>query len=185
MPRYPFEFVQADVLALDPEWVAGFDAIHASPPCQGYSITAKLHPEKEYPDLIPQTRDILQASGRPWVMENVVGAPLINPIMLCGTMFGLQVFRHRLFETSFWIMPPVHTPHAGTTNSSRSYSRFSTGSDMICVAGHNFRRADGAVAMDIDWPCTREEMSQAIPPAYTEWLGRQMLHCADFRRDAA
>lgn len=74
-PRYPFAFVQADVLTLDPAWVASFDAIHASPPCQAHSALKSMHNAKDHPDLVPQTRAMLVASGRPWIIENVVGAP--------------------------------------------------------------------------------------------------------------
>lgn len=175
-PNYPFNFVQADALTLAPSFLEGFDAIHASPPCQIHSITAKLHENsKGHLDLVPQTRAMLIASGKPYIIENVPGAPLIRPIMLCGTMFGLRVFRHRLFECSFWMLTPPHAAHRGTTNSSRTYSTFSSGADMICVAGNNFRREDGAAAMGIDWHARREEIAQAIPPAYTQFIGAELL----------
>jgi DNA (cytosine-5)-methyltransferase 1 len=176
-PNYPFEFIQADVCDLGPAFVSGFDAIHASPPCQIHSITAKLHlaTVARHGDFISRARDICITSGKPYVIENVPGAPLIDPIMLCGTMFGLRVFRHRLFECSFFMMTPPHRQHRGTTNSSRTYSTFETGADMICVAGHNFKREDGAAAMGINWRARREEIAQAIPPAYTEFIGRQLI----------
>lgn len=173
-PRYPFPFVQAD--ALNPPFdLATFDFIWASPVCKGYSITAKLTPGKKHPMLIEPTRAMLKASGVPYVIENVVGAPLIDPMMLCGTQFGLRVFRHRLFECSFFALEPSHFPHRGTTNSSRTYSTFATGADMICLAGHNFRRVDGALAMGIDWPMTRDELANAIPPAFAEFIGQAAL----------
>lgn len=186
-PRYPFEFVKGDATKLDPAFIATFDAIHASPPCQIHSITAKLHKATvaKHGDFIDQTRLLCMASGLPYVIENVPGAPLVDPVMLCGTMFGLRVFRHRLFECSFFVMTPPHERHQGTTNSSRTYSRFSTGADMICVAGHNFRREDGAAAMGIDWPARREEIAQAIPPAYTRFIGVQLLAHIQHGRIAA
>lgn len=174
-PRYPFEFIQADVLRLDPAFIASFDAVHASPPCQRYSITAKLWPDRDHPDLVAPTRAMLIAAGLPYVIENVPGAPLLHPVTLCGTMFGLRTFRHREFECSFFLLTPPHAMHRGTTNSSRTYSSFATGADMICIAGHNFRRQDGAEAMGIDWPATREEIAQAIPPAYTRFIGERLL----------
>lgn len=177
-PRYPFEFIQADVLGLDPEWVASFDAIHASPPCQIHSVSAHMHKGRDtgHVDLVPQTRAMLKASGRPYIIENVVGAPLEQPLMLCGTMFGLKVYRHRLFECSLFCFAPHHAQHTqGETLSAKGYSRHSSGAAMICVAGHNFNREDGAAAMGIDWPARREEIAQAIPPAYTEYLGRQII----------
>ncbi len=110
-PRFPFRFIQADALEfLACCRVSAFDLIHASPPCQRYSRAQVLH-GREHPDLVPATREALVASGRPWVIENVVGAPLVHPVMLCGLMFGLKVFRHRLFETDGWLLSPPHEPH--------------------------------------------------------------------------
>ena len=97
-PHYPFEFHQGDAMTYPLE---GFDAYHASPPCQRYSRTKSLHPGCKYPDLLAQTRNLLIATGKPWVIENVVGAPFQHWIMLCGMMFGLRTYRHRRFETSF------------------------------------------------------------------------------------
>lgn len=179
-PNYPFEFHQADALSYP---LGGFDFIWASPPCQKYSITAKLH-TKDHPDLVEPTRARLRAAGVPYIIENVLGAPLIDPVTLCGMMFGLRVFRHRLFESNIFLMTPPHPTHRGTTNSSRRYSRFSS-ADMICVAGHNFRRKDGMAAMGIDWHATREEVAQMIPPAYSEFLGRQVVTHIDSQREAA
>jgi DNA (cytosine-5)-methyltransferase 1 len=170
-PRYPFTFHQADALTFP---LDGFDFIWASPPCQAYSITAKLH-DVAHPQLVEAVRERLAASGTPYVIENVVGAPLIHPFTLCGSMFGLRVLRHRLFEASFFVLVPGHPEHRGTSNSSRRYSSFETGADFICVAGHNFKREDGAAAMGVDWPATREEIAQMIPPAYAEFIGRAAL----------
>jgi len=187
-PRYPFAFVQADAL----EYVAAhgheFDAIHASPPCQRYSRAAftRAHKEK-HTDLLAPTRDMLMQSGKPWVMENVPGSPVQDrPVELCGLMFGLKVFRHRWFESSILILTPSHPSHRGKL----------IGKDgMCCVVGRGGgvsrrmrdqmrRHRDGAggqqgkaeweAAMGIDW-MTRKELSQAIPPAYTEFVGRQLL----------
>ena len=174
-PRYCGDaFVQANALdsGLD---LGAFDFVWASPPCQKYSITAKLWPGREHPDLVAPTRALLMASATPYVIENVPGAPLLHPFTLCGLQFGLRVFRHREFEVSFFVMVPPHQTHRGTTNSSRTYSTFASGADMICIAGHNFSREDGAVAMGIDWHMRREEMAQAIPPAYSEFIGRAAL----------
>ena len=107
-PNYPYEFMQADVMNLDPGWMASFDAIHASPPCQGYSVLAKRNGNgDQWAKLIPAMRDVLAGTGRPYVIENVVGAPLIDPLLLCGTMFeGLRVIRHRLFESNLLLSAP-------------------------------------------------------------------------------
>lgn len=163
-------FIQADVIEQD--W-DGYDLVWASPPCQVHSITAALHRgrERSHLDLIPETRDRLRRLRCPWVMENVVGAPLIDPQMLCGTMFGLRVYRHRQFETSFAWSPPAHGPHTqGSTGSHRGYSR---AHPMVCVAGHNFELHQGKAAMGIDWVTTRAQLAQAIPPAYSEYIARQ------------
>src|SRR5690606_27390314 len=102
-PNYPFEFIQADCLALDPDFVAGFDAIHASPPCQDYSSLKGLTAVKRG-KMIDRVRGFLEATGAPWVIENVAGSDLRNPTVLCGSSFGLGVWRHRKFETSFPIV---------------------------------------------------------------------------------
>lgn len=180
-PNYPFEFHKADALTFP---LDGFDFIWASPPCQAYSITAKLH-DNDHPELVEPVRARLKAAGVPYCIENVPGAPLLDPFVLCGTMFGLKVYRHRQFEASFFVLVPAHHKHVGTTNSSRTYSRFSTGADMICVAGHNFRRQDGMTAMGIDWHATRAEVAQAIPPAYSEFIGRAAIAHIEAERIAA
>lgn len=180
-PRYPFPFVQGDAL----EYVAAhgheFDAIHASPPCQGYSVTQSIH-GKTYPRLIDDVRAALQATGKPYVIENVPGAPLQNPVELCGVMFGLRVYRHRLFETSWFQLAPPHTPHpkGSTTNSAGAFSSFANGATHLSVAGHNFSVQDAKVAMSIDW-MTQYGLAQAIPPAYTEYIGRYLLEVIGVR----
>lgn len=192
-PRYPFEFIQADVLTLDPEWIAGFDAIHASPPCQAHTAMKTMHNAKDHLDLVPETRAMLIASGRPWIMENVVGAPMESPILLCGTMFGLgvedaELKRHRLFETSFSIPLVPQCQHGARAtigvygghvrNRQRTIGIYGKGARDSRRKGDrgvpDFTADQGRAAMGIDW-MTLTELSQAIPPAYTEWLGRQLL----------
>lgn len=191
-PRYPFPFVQADAIQfletlLIGAWagdneraylLSDFDAIHASPPCQLYSISAHIHAgpnAKKHPDLVAETRRVLEWARLPWVIENVGGAPLHRPTMLCGLMFGLKVLRHRFFESSHLLLGPAHPKHpkGNLTNSTRGYSTGREG--FVCVAGNNFVRTAGAAAMRIDWKMTRPELAQAIPPAYTEYIGRQLL----------
>ena len=181
-PSYPFEFVQGDALEYVVAHGHEFDAIHASPPCQRYSIATKVHGQEKaatHPDLVLPCRELLNSSGLPWVMENVVGAPLDNPVMLCGTMFGLRVFRHRLFESNVFLMTPPHPKHNGSTGSHRGYSRGETGpggrNGYVCVAGHNFVREAGAKAMGIDWMRNRRELANAIPPAYCRFIGDQLI----------
>ena len=175
--RYPFEFVQGDALEYVAEHGHEFDMIHASPPCQRYSVTRSIHGNGDsHPDLVLATRAALQATGKPWVIENVPGAPLINPLILCGTMFPvLRVYRHRLFECN----PPIYFApgqcnHAFTMPPSKGMYHTLDKYEFITCVGHNFQAESGRVAMDIDW-MTRDELAQAIPPAYTEYIGGQML----------
>ena len=179
-PRYPFAFIQADALEYVREHGHEYDVIHASPPCQAYSATLPIR-GNEHPDLVAPVRALLMATGRPFIIENVPGAPLENPLTLCGTMFGLRVIRHRLFEIHpepIWF-PPEPCCHNGkaTSASNRTPGKtngFATGHSYITVVGNSYLIADGRAAMGIDW-MTRRGLSQAIPPAYTEWIGRQIL----------
>jgi len=177
-PRYCGNaFVQGDALDYLRKHGREYDVIAASPPCQGYSVTASLPNvnAEEYPKLVPQVREMLMAVGRPYVIENVPGAPLINPLKLNGHHFGLRVIRERWFETNPWLMTPGYIkPRNIQTHSYRAYSSFDNGATHITVAGHNFRTADAKVAMGIDW-MNRGELAQAIPPAYTEYIGRRLI----------
>jgi len=180
-PRYPFAFIQADALKLDVRFLRSFDAIHASPPRQAHTALGTMPNAKEHADLIPATRAMLVAAGVPWIMENVVGAPLIDAVTLCGTMFGLgaanaQLRRHRLFEASFQISAPRACQHFGATigvyGGHVRDRRCRADSADRGVADPSF--ADGCAAMGIDW-MTLAELSQSIPPAYTNFLGSQMI----------
>ena len=179
-PNNPHTFIQADAI----EYLAAhgheYDAIHASPPCQHYSSTRNLH-NVEYPDLIDKLREVLEFMGVFYVIENVPGAPLIAPHQLCGSMFGLRVRRHRLFEVVFpadFMWPqcnhaeqgPIVTVAGGGPNPA-SFNRPSGGGP------HRKPKdiADAKDAMGIDWPMTRAEINEAIPPAYTQWIGERML----------
>lgn len=179
-PRYPFEFHQADAMTHS---LAGFDAIHASPPCQAYSAGRNIWkgrlPEHRHPDLVAGTRARLAGAGVPYVIENVVGAPLANYVVLCGDMFGLGVKRHRLFETSFM----VWNPPACRSNHPDFYVSVFGGGAKARKTGRGFPKtnvvhARASAAMGIDW-MTRDELSQAIPPAYTEHIGRQLLQAIE------
>jgi DNA (cytosine-5)-methyltransferase 1 len=163
-PRYPFPFMQADALTFP---LDGFDVVHASPPCQGYSVTAHLW-KKEHPDLVPVMRARLQAWGGLWMMENVPGAPMHHGVVLCGTMFGLNVFRHRTFESSMLLFAPGPCRHTGQVKRWRQ----KTGT-YISVVGHDFRRDEARQAMGIEWMLNKE-LSQALPPVYTQYLGQQV-----------
>jgi DNA (cytosine-5)-methyltransferase 1 len=176
--NYPFEFHQADALEYLAEHGREFDAIHASPPCQAYSVTSAMPNVGEYPELIGPVRELLISSGKPYVIENVPGAPLINPLELCGSMFGLALIRHRRFEVRppIWFPPAPHNCRHLYTASSRAYSTYANGATAITVAGHNYILEEGKAAMGIDWVSNRDELSEAIPPAYTKFIGEQLMN---------
>jgi DNA (cytosine-5)-methyltransferase 1 len=203
-PRYPFTFVQADAMTFP---LDGFDAIHASPPCQAYSVTRHMWPA-ERADLVSPTRGRLQASGAAWVMENVPGAPMATHVILCGTMFGLvvgpwELRRHRWFETSglFMLTPqcqhngPVLSIYGGQARdrrrtmslvgnfpareTRRALGVYGNGGTNREPKGPKANIAQAKVLMGIDWMTTKE-ICQAIPPAYTEYIGKQLLeHLAE------
>jgi DNA (cytosine-5)-methyltransferase 1 len=170
-PRYPFRFVQADALR-PPFDLARFDFIWASPPCQAFTLAQRIQ-KNEHPDLIEPVRAMLIASGRPYAIENVTGAPLRRPIELCGAMFGLTTYRHRLFETSFPCVQPWHQAHELIAPSAKM-GRAPKDGEFIQVVG-NFSGVDKArEAMGIDW-MARDELSEAIPPAYSEFIANAAM----------
>ncbi len=244
-PRYPFEFHQQDALTVD---LSGFDAVWASPPCQAYSIMHNLPwlRGREYPELILPVREMLDALGKPYIIENVMGARHgakglakrgleahgMQAGWLCGGMFGLPFYRHRLFESNWFWMQPGHPKHAQRVRSTQS--RAGRARDFVYETGLDRRLPDGsrqsiavgaglqnhpnpvksawrethdgatprngngaqkagvgvghakgwhlaAEAMGIDW-MKREELTQAIPPAYSEYLGTRLLEAMHARR---
>lgn len=178
-PRYcGDDFTQADALSFGSyEWFRQFDLIWASPPCQRYTPgAAKWGTSEDHPHLIPGTRERLISMRVPYVIENVASAliHLRDPIMLCGTMFDLGVFRHRLFETSWLILQPPHSPHIGRIGDGKYHT----------VTGHagGSSKRDGwknggtdewRIAMGIDW-MIGNELAESIPPAYSEWIAKQL-----------
>lgn len=172
-PRYPFKFIHADALDVlaDTDFVASFDAIHASPPCQAHTLAQRIQ-GREHPDVIEPIRRLLAQSGLPYVIENVPGAPLRDPITLCGVMFpGLAVYRHRLFETSWPIPQPSHATHERPLT---KMGRPPRDGEYMHVVGNFSGVARAREAMGIDW-MMRDELREAIPPAYTNFVGRQLL----------
>jgi len=175
--RYPYEFIQADCLELmkDMDFLKSFDVITASPPCQTHSITQHLRNAQgkstDKVDLIPQTREALIASGKPYVIENVPGAPLINPIQMCGSYFGLKVRRHRRFESN---LPIVGSP-CDHKNQGKPVGVYGSMRDEIPKGGHTAKSIEEArEAMGIDWMIWGE-LVEAIPPIYTREIGMQLL----------
>lgn len=180
-PRYPFLFSQEDALDALREMmegcaaIEGFAAIHASPPCQAYTKASKLQ-GNDHPELVEPTRELLQATGLPYVIENVPGAPLIAPVVLEGQMFeGLNVHRPRLFETNWPLEVPALIPPPPRQT---KMGRPPRPGEAMQVVGHFSDVPAGRKAMGIDW-MTQGELAQAIPPAYTHFIGTQLLAYLD------
>jgi len=178
--RYPFQFFEMDVFEAFAVLSQHFDAFHASPPCQPFSSLRFLYPQKSrHPDLVGRTRCFLEGMRRPWVIENVYGAPLRHAIMLCGTMFGLgspcrdgawhQLWRHRYFESSVGLLGGT-CQHRGQPVGVYGHG----GSSHSRCKGFQCLVKEGRVAMGIDW-MTRDELTQAVPPSYTEFIGKQLM----------
>ena len=173
-PRYPFRFVEADAVRYlrDGWWRRGrFDAIHASPPCQAFTRARSIQGRK-HADLLTPTRSLLERTGMPWVIENVPGSPMRIDYELCGTTFGLTTRRHRWFEVSWGPVAHLHAPCVEHKDA------------PVLVFGHTggvskpgrprFTREQWQEAIGVDW-MTNKGMAQAIPPAYTEFIGAQLL----------
>lgn len=195
-PRYPYRFRRGDALnwldwligggdmSTEPRdfayWLDNFHLIHASPPCQAHSKLRYVHPGITYPELIEPTRELLKATGLPYVIENVEGAPLIDPVVLCGSHFGLSTVwgkygmvglrRHRLFESNFPIPDPG--PHDHSLRSVPVYGHGPSG-QRTGLKGPGHAQAAREV-MGIDW-MQRAEMDEAIPPAYTKYVGEAAM----------
>ncbi len=172
-PHYPFKFIQTDATKLDIEFLRQFDLISASPPCQKYSVTTSQWRKKgyDYPDLIEPIRDLLIASGKPYVIENVPQAPLIIRVILCGTMFGIRTYRHRIFESNFYIKQPAHPEHIATAT---HLGRPATDKHFLTMAGHFSGVKLAREITGCHW-MNRAELAEAIPPAYSKYIGGQFL----------
>lgn len=170
-PRYPFPFIQADVMSMD---FRGFDLIWASPPCQQFCRLRTREDLSGYPDLIEPVRAKLIASGVPYVMENVPEAPLRKDLVLCGAMFGLRSYRHRHFECSFPIAQPEHPKHLVRVNRRGENRKQHWANGGFMTITGDVGVYCGLGAMGIDW-MSGNEMSEAIPPAYAEYIGHAAL----------
>jgi len=175
--RYPYTYLRADVLDVlrDDNFIQQFDVIHASPPCQTHSITQHLRNAQgkttSKVDLIPQTRAALIASGKPYIIENVPGSPLINPVQLCGSSFNLKVRRHRLFESNM----PIKGTGCNHKAQGRPIGVYGSLNDQIPNGGRTaVNITEARQAMGIDWAIWTE-LVEAIPPAYTDYLGAQVV----------
>ncbi|MDH6279358.1 class I SAM-dependent methyltransferase [Prescottella agglutinans] len=170
--RYPFEFHQGDAL----EYLAAhgheFDLIHASPPCQAHS-KAQVIRSNEHPELVGPTRDLLLEIGKPYVIENVPGAPLLDPILMCGAMSGLRTYRHRLFEFGggLELEAPPHPEHTAKVT---KMGRAPVEGEFMHIVGNFIGVDEARKAMGIGW-MSRRELAQAIPSVYTLHLGFQIL----------
>lgn len=180
-PNYPFEFIQGDALEWDDR---NFDAIHASPPCQAFSFASLHHRDTatKYPDLIVPIRSLLEATELPYVIENVMGSPLRRDLLLCGEMFGLRLHRHRVFEIGRWFV--FAQPHGRHTRKAADNNCDLRPERTRMVVGHYADHDSASDAMGITW-MTRDELREAIPPAYTEFIGEQLIEhirCCHARR---
>lgn len=175
-PNYVGEdFVRADAFDFLADNWWKFDAIHASPPCQRYSVmTRRAGTHLQHPDLLPKVRAWLGFYGKPYVIENVPGAPMKNPSVLCGAMFGFDLYRHRLFETNFRLKPLKHPFHKRPAVHPEQWKP----GLVMSVVGNCAPISHARKIMDIDW-MTGDELAQAIPPYYTEHIGHELRRYFD------
>ncbi|UOQ57218.1 hypothetical protein MUN78_16435 [Leucobacter allii] len=193
-PKYPFPFLRMDAIEALQRLLAGeklwfqmrglsphfgdsrsvrlpaIRAVHTSPPCQMHTLAQKIQ-GNEHPDLIEPTRDALNETGKLYVIENVPGAPLHDPVELCGVMFGLETYRHRLFETNWELTAPEHPQHVARTT---KMGRPPQPGEFMHVVGNFSGVERGREVMGMPW-ANRDGLREAIPPAYTEQIGRQLI----------
>lgn len=177
-PDYPGHFIQGDAISYLAAHGHEYDAIHASPPCQASSaLTKGTNKGKEYLNLIPATRALLALAGKPTIIENVQGSDLRRDLTLCGEMFGLGVIRHRYFELDGWGMHPLaHKPHRGRVAGYR-HGQWYDG-PYFAVYGEGGGKGTVAQwqdAMGIGWTDNRKSIAEAIPPAYTRFIGEELM----------
>jgi len=172
-PKYRGKFIQADAIEYLKAHYTEFDAVHASPPCQAYSMASMQFRKagKEYVDLIKITRNELIKTGLPYIIENVPGAPLHNPILLCGAMFGIRTYRHRLFESNIEIEQPEHPKHIAPN--AKMGRRVKDG-EYIQYVGHFSGVKMVQEFTGLYW-LGGKELAQSIPPQYTKYIGEQLM----------
>jgi Site-specific DNA methylase len=166
--QYPYAFIHDDVFNLPVDYFQEFDLIHASPPCQVYTWGTRKDRKTKFVDLVDKTRQLLLKTGKPFIIENVIGAPLRKDLILCGEMFKLRVLRHRIFEIEgFTVLQPKHEKHKPPVNKTHSY--------YSCVSGHggdsySFKLEDWQRDIGIDWVNNKAHLTQMIPPKYAEYI---------------
>lgn len=182
---YPFTLFVSDALEFARTWLdaGNFDAIHASPPCPRYSTATPAANRDNHPDLIDPIRDILKASGLPYVIENVPGAPLNNPVVLCGSMFGLGVRRHRLFESNIAMLQPEcdhrAQPQVWGVYGDHGDAQPVTRPDGTSRGNKARNAAHAREVLGIDWMTRWDDLADAIPPLYTEFIGSALLEALE------
>lgn len=182
-PDYPFELIVADAMDVltDRAFLDTFDVAHASPPCPRYSIAGSIgsYDPADKPDLVSPVRDALQAWGGTWVMENVPGAPMSAAVTICGWAMGLRhIRRHRLFESNAFLMTPGCACPGGDTVSVFGHSGEDRRLSTIATTGrvqHHVQLETARRLMGVEWMTRRDDVSDAIPPAYTEYIGGQLI----------
>jgi DNA (cytosine-5)-methyltransferase 1 len=158
----------------------GYDFIWASPVCKRFSSATRTSKTVEnWPDQIDPIRELLTASGAAWVIENVTTAPIRSDVLLCGAMFNLRTYRHRVFESNFFLFQPPHPKHTAPIV---KMGRQPSPEQFINPVGNFIDVRAGRIALDIDW-MTRDELAQSIPPAYSEFIGKQII--SQLSREAA
>lgn len=173
---YPYDFIHSDVFALRLDFLQKFDFIWASPPCQHFCWSTSKKARNSYPDLVARTRELLRKVGKPFVIENVPTAPLRKDLMLCGTMFGLRLIRHRIFEIhGFMPSKRWHPRHRARIINKNGKSRCY----YMQVAGHgsesySFKVGDWREAMQLPHIKNREHLVEAVPPKYSQYIVRSI-----------
>jgi DNA (cytosine-5)-methyltransferase 1 len=173
-PRYPYKFIQAEAIDYVTKHLDEYDVIHASPPCQPFTKMSACRPgrKQQFKDLIFETR--LAIESKPYVIENVPASPLIDPIQLCGWSFGRELYRHRLFESNMELDEKKHARHVKPGSRAGHWKP----GEIISISGHFGPMWLAREVMEIDW-MRRHEMSEAIPPYYTEFIGMQLIKKLD------
>lgn len=169
-PKYPGKFIRSEALTYLNDHAQEYDAIHASPPCQVHSLLNNITHYALQLDYIRPTRDALRKLNKPYIIENVERAPLFAPILLCGAMFGLRTYRHRIFECSFPIVTPKHPRHAYKIARA---GRPPKDNEYVSLVGNFSNIPLGREIMQMPW-ASRYGLAQAVPPAYTRYIGAKL-----------